>query len=856
MKKITLALSALMLSAGAAMAVSPGESYVIIPADAPSKYLSVDPQGKVAYATELGQTTLWDYTVGEQDENFNVPKYLKNGDKFLSLTEEGPVLADEPSLTFVSANYNVEGAYTISNYSNFWYPSLPEPYLYLNAAALVCEPEATEATAFYFIEATTETTPEEIEAAMWYIQHPEAMVIAVGGETAREKGKYLSVTAEGRLITSNTLDMNAVWERGFDDESGEMTISNLGVKGYLYTGNGARNMHLSETVLPIYMVESPELIGAWGLTTTADAKAADYVFLNALNTQTETESGGIGTWNLDAGSSFFFVDYNPEMTAEEIDGYLDELIPVAAAKKSVLANATKYMNASAAGRSYGESDLIAIENAETEEELNEAAAAAMQKAIFYAEMTMQTKFLLRSNSNNAFIANVDNATKPLQRAAANLDCLWIAEFLNDDVEPTADATYEFKSFKLRNVSTGKYMGLCPGYSQAMPVADEAGAAVMQLHVSNNGFAIIQTNNELANAYVNLSTNPSAPELTVWSDANDANGMWTFEEMPSIATGNAWLSFSGKSGIDPFMGDKIYYTVDGVEVIMPEGTVATGLGKITFGKYGEMDPDTWDRELVTLQEWSGEEIAKLTPVVKEVEKSYFDPETFSYVTEKVNALVYTLPLTTPVTELNELFANAEEYMFKLVDEDQNYFSRAMEAYASMGEEPEQPEEPELIAIAVEPAAGEVKSLTQIYIDKNGEHGWACNSESTEKVTLTFNGNIANDAAGRSIDCNVDQMTERYDKYDMSTFTPGGWEIDVNFTEAGKYVLTLPEAFFVDDNGDMNEKTVVEWTVMIKDGIAEISDVTVNSAAIYDMSGRKVTKATRGFYIINGQKTLVK
>jgi len=40
----------------------------------------------------------------------------------------------------------------------------------------------------------------------------------------------------------------------------------------------------------------------------------------------------------------------------------------------------------------------------------------------------------------------------------------------------------------------------------------------------------------------------------------------------------------------------------------------------------------------------------------------------------------------------------------------------------------------------------------------------------------------------------------------------------------------------------------------DGIASPLSETEEGAAIYDLSGRRVEKATKGLYIINGKKTL--
>ena len=40
----------------------------------------------------------------------------------------------------------------------------------------------------------------------------------------------------------------------------------------------------------------------------------------------------------------------------------------------------------------------------------------------------------------------------------------------------------------------------------------------------------------------------------------------------------------------------------------------------------------------------------------------------------------------------------------------------------------------------------------------------------------------------------------------------------------------------------------------DGIAEVETGNDSDAAIFDLSGRRVVKAQKGFYIINGKKVL--
>ena len=118
MKKITLAISTLLLAASSAMAINAGSTYVVVPADAATKeagmFLSVNGSGSLAYTNDLTDAAKWDYVIGEP-EGFNYPFYLTNGGKYLNIAEEGAAMSDEPAKVFISFSNEVEGANTISN---------------------------------------------------------------------------------------------------------------------------------------------------------------------------------------------------------------------------------------------------------------------------------------------------------------------------------------------------------------------------------------------------------------------------------------------------------------------------------------------------------------------------------------------------------------------------------------------------------------------------------------------------------------------------------------------------------------------------------------------------------------------
>ena len=75
-----------------------------------------------------------------------------------------------------------------------------------------------------------------------------------------------------------------------------------------------------------------------------------------------------------------------------------------------------------------------------------------------------------------------------------------------------------------------------------------------------------------------------------------------------------------------------------------------------------------------------------------------------------------------------------------------------------------------------------------------------------------------------------------------------------SEAGTYMLIIPAGVFTNEDGTAyNEDTIVTWTATM----SGIENITVNGQkVIYDLGGRRVNNASKGIYIINGQKVLVK
>lgn len=839
----------MLMVAASASAIESGVTYAVVPADASAQangmLLTVNAEGALAYTNELSAATNWIYEVGEFDENYNMPYYLTNGGKYLQLTETGASLTDEKVMTFVSNSWEVEGASTISNYTNFWYPAMDITPCYLNAVNLATEPEQSVATAFFFIEVNENSTLTDIQNELWKLAHPEAMVIAVGGATARDHGKYMAVTDEGRLITTNTLSNNAVWERGWNDEAGTYLLSNLGVKGYLYQGNQSRNITLSETPVDLEIVDSEVLIGAFGITSTIKATPNQYVFLNALNTKVDNEDGGIGIWNLDEGSSFFFLSYDPAVTAEEIDAKVTNLYALGLTKVDGLKNLKKYMNASWAGHEYGLGELYDVEGAETQEEYEAAYAAAMQAAVSYAEMSMAEGFVLnnvRLNESIGYVAGDEK--KPYQRQAeAGINCLWKAEIIEGGDTIIDDYTYQ--TFRLINTASNTYLGLAPKWSEPQPAeTDVEKAAVMRLVPGNNGMQIIQINSPVTNypAYVNISSNTDYPELTMWVYDDDPGNFFTFDKLPGFSEDQP-TAIEAEGEYQVVDNTKVYSTIKAVRVCVPVGSTPTDAAGVTLSTV--VSDDYGMEESTVIESWDAETLKAMTPATEKIGIQHYDFEIWDYVTDSVEAQVYTLVLKEEITEPGNYKVAVAEYAFSVKADDAIAYSPAFdEDFYIIG----------YAIVPVTPEAGIVENFTSISIDPDGLEGWGTNWDyAGENLTVTYNGEIAKDADGNDLDLNGEDLMN-YDGMDWETWEGGGWIIPVDFSEAGTYVLTIPQGMLQNETC-FNAETVVEWTVDKKDGIVEITSMKVNGKA-YDLQGRPVANPTRGLYIINGVKTYVK
>lgn len=81
------------------------------------------------------------------------------------------------------------------------------------------------------------------------------------------------------------------------------------------------------------------------------------------------------------------------------------------------------------------------------------------------------------------------------------------------------------------------------------------------------------------------------------------------------------------------------------------------------------------------------------------------------------------------------------------------------------------------------------------------------------------------------------------------------IPVNATEKGVYTIEIPEGYFCDANGAPIPAVTLTYYVGVASGIQNI-DAEIAKGAVYNLNGVKVSKATKGIFIVNGKKVAKK
>jgi hypothetical protein len=81
--------------------------------------------------------------------------------------------------------------------------------------------------------------------------------------------------------------------------------------------------------------------------------------------------------------------------------------------------------------------------------------------------------------------------------------------------------------------------------------------------------------------------------------------------------------------------------------------------------------------------------------------------------------------------------------------------------------------------------------------------------------------------------------------------------LTFDNYGTYTITIPAGYYVTEDGVFSAEQTIVVTLSETTSISEVEQAAPAApAAIYDLQGRRVERTSRGLYIVNGRKTLVK
>lgn len=391
-----------------------------------------------------------------------------------------------------------------------------------------------------------------------------AKYIAVAGAAARNKGHYVGASAEGALYHNNDINTYALWTIGDVAEDGSATIMNVATGKYF---TGATALVDEETVTYVY--DSPEVAGAVGFNPSAGCNVtSNYNFFNALNTGT-----GVGTWNLDAGSSFMMLAY----VEGDDDAAVQARLNDAMAKPAAIENLAKYFRSSYTGatkldevaeRVYAATDLAAI----TEQ--------LMDEAVEYMQADMAAGFAWKNN-RNGFYVNYTGGDIPYNRGTMSLNSYWVAEFDDTDVVGINHA------FCLKNVASNTYVGVQTTNSQAIPAVEADDAALIKLVVGNGGFEFIITNSGVANNYINMSGNAADIKLVVWNYANDEGGFWSANALDLPMLGEEQpVSVALTGTTEDNEGEEVLTSISAIEITTPAGATVTPLASVKVTLEGQ------------------------------------------------------------------------------------------------------------------------------------------------------------------------------------------------------------------------------------------------------------------------------
>lgn len=596
-----------------------------------------------------------------------------------------------------------------------------------------------------------------------------------------------------------------------------------------------------------------------------------------------SEGGILGAFTLKSnfnGSQYLFnyYDYpnNPHVDrnsayAERCNWLIEETEKPASTARidQMKAQLAIYFSASSDPEFY--TDILGqLDWCETDEELEETYQNLLENAFMFMQSSLEFGSLWKNNRTGRYVSGVVAEDETVSFKLVNeqsISAFWVAEFIPaDNAASNEEESASERKFLLRNVLTNTYVGKQTVSSEAIPaVTSKDDAAVIKLVAGTNGFEFQIIDDAVENLFINSSVDENAP-LVVYQVADDAGSFWSVVSLPAFSDDKyTKISFLGEYTEGDY-GMVEWHKITGVQIMVPAGATPTAIGGV---KVYHLD-ESYSTQITDAEYSIASLLEGVTPTSETVTAEVYDPtigQWGDYVEVEYNVDVYNVTFQNPYTDYYYYMCKLSTGSFALTENEATTYSTELYAGANIVK-PLMP-----FDVVVGPAAGTIDELANITFSYSANiyENWNC----WEGMTLVANGETT------IFEIYPSKMS-KYNSYDLDVANSpyytipvaeaaaeyaasqeedenaGGFRSAADFNAAapGTYTLTLPAEFFVDDENNPSNAAVITWTIEEKDGINEITNVTINGKTVYDLSGRRVVNPRKGIYIINGQKTILR
>jgi hypothetical protein len=615
-------------------------------------------------------------------------------------------------------------------------------------------------------------------------------------------------------LAHSELTESSLWEvYSTDAEDGSVYIKNHATGNYLFTTGP---VNVTETATPVWILENG--VNDSGFAISLTSSTADKQCIDADNYDTLC-----GTWAPVAddwvGTTWVFTAYD---SAEAFTTYLAKypaltilnggIDTLEAYKTSV--PASKYVVEAAIDEINGIEDFSDLEALQTQVDaiVADAESAILRTAIY--KLTEGSGIINNRRASNDkpgyLYSLVTNTTTTTVDEETEEETTEVTTTITANTEETLTPKGIWKAiaasdstYYIYNPITNSFLGNIndiADYDLPLGGADAAGEYAIELCNGYVTFKDVNAVNDDEIYYLNIDSRES--NLTNWAQV-DGGSYWILADIETSEE-TVTVTFNGATVDDD--GNNVAEDFSSFTINIPEGAEPTGLGNVTLYKDKDREPlKTW-----SIDSFSGSTTWSLTP------------------------------FWTPSEEAAYYYVIVDGNFFM---KDGKYLDTAF-ADVTVGDPSAEQPSAEGFELAVTPAAGLIDSLTDIVIaGANTEIGinWGL---SDLVITLSHNGATLKEYAFNTV--NAGDMWP----------DAAAYKLEANYTEGGTYTLAIPAGAFLDETGDnKSAETTVVWNIA-EDSINSITVTSNGKTTVYDLSGRRVATPAKGFYIVNGQKTILK